>query len=231
MKSPARRLLEDMTALGFNPFDPQTAFMGLQGLISQVSPVTKGIELQGVTLDAEDGVINAKLIADSKTVWLRFYVMGEDPILGVDYDDDDDVDVEFDLSPLDPNMYGDLIDLGSIDTWMPQEMFQDIVFNDLIPEEDDADKTGITEDSKSLEEMTLSQLQLAALKAFPSSPAQKEIQAEIKKRLDRGEKTWLPPVKKKSVDEEESLDDWEGSGSDGSGTPNEGKLKRRKPRS
>jgi len=44
-----------------------------------------------------------------------------------------------------------------------------------------------------LSEATLSQLQIAALKAFPSSPYQREIRAEIDKRHARGEKTWLPP--------------------------------------
>lgn len=36
-----------------------------------------------------------------------------------------------------------------------------------------------------------------AIRAFPSSPRQREIQAEIKKRFARGEKTWLPPEKRK----------------------------------
>jgi hypothetical protein len=167
MKSPARKILEDMTALGFNPFDPETAAMGLQGLIAQIHPVSKGVQLDTVELDAEDGVINVRLLADSRVVWLRFYVMGGYPCLGVDYDDDDDVDVEFDLEELDPPIYDGLIDLGSIDSWMSQETLADILFNDQVP-----------------------------------------------------------------ANEEVSLDDWEGSGSDGSGTPNEsaGKLKRRAPK-
>ena len=44
-----------------------------------------------------------------------------------------------------------------------------------------------------LSEATLSQLQVAALKAFPSSPYQLAIRAEINRRHARGEKTWLPP--------------------------------------
>jgi hypothetical protein len=47
-------------------------------------------------------------------------------------------------------------------------------------------------------DMTLSKLQLAALKAFPSSPIQKEIQKEIRKRIEKGEKTWHPGDKKKN---------------------------------
>jgi hypothetical protein len=48
---------------------------------------------------------------------------------------------------------------------------------------------------KPLSDMTLSALQLAALRAFPSSPKQLEIRKEIEKRLASGEKTWLPPLK------------------------------------
>jgi hypothetical protein len=185
MRSQARKLLEDMTALGFNPFDPETAFMGLQSLIAQISPVAKGVHLESVDLDTEEGCIRCKLLADSKVVWLYFYTQGGFPVLGVDYDNDDDVDVEFDLEDLDPPIYDGLIDLGSIDTWMDQEVLQDILFNDLIPEQGTAGKTD---------------------ELFDNS------------------------ITDIDANEEESLDDWEGSGSDGSGTPNEGKaLKRRVP--
>lgn len=44
-------------------------------------------------------------------------------------------------------------------------------------------------------EATLGQLQIAALKAFPSSPYQLEIRAEINRRHERGEKVWTPTRK------------------------------------
>lgn len=43
-----------------------------------------------------------------------------------------------------------------------------------------------------LEKASIGQLQIAALKAFPSSPYQKEIRAEIDKRHARGERQWVP---------------------------------------
>ena len=40
--------------------------------------------------------------------------------------------------------------------------------------------------------LTLGQLQIAALKAFPSSLYQKVVRAEINRRLDAGEKVTIP---------------------------------------
>jgi hypothetical protein len=51
----------------------------------------------------------------------------------------------------------------------------------------------------SIKDMTLSRLQIAALKAFPSSPIQKEIQKEIRKRIQQGEKTWFPNKKTRNA--------------------------------
>lgn len=48
---------------------------------------------------------------------------------------------------------------------------------------------------KTLKQLTIDQLQILALRAFPSSPRQIEIQAEIKKRLARGEKFYFPAEK------------------------------------
>lgn len=42
--------------------------------------------------------------------------------------------------------------------------------------------------------LTVGQLELAALKAFPSSPRQLAIRGEINRRLARGERAWTPPV-------------------------------------
>lgn len=47
----------------------------------------------------------------------------------------------------------------------------------------------------SIKDMTLSKLELQALKAPPSSPIQKEIQAEIQLRRSQGEKSWRPEEK------------------------------------
>lgn len=47
-----------------------------------------------------------------------------------------------------------------------------------------------------LKDATIGQLQIAALKAFPSSPYQKEIRAELDRRHARGERAWVPPSKK-----------------------------------
>lgn len=44
--------------------------------------------------------------------------------------------------------------------------------------------------------MTLGQLELAALRAFPSSPIQRAIRAEIGKRVARGETSWRPNGKR-----------------------------------
>ena len=49
-----------------------------------------------------------------------------------------------------------------------------------------------------LSEATVSQLQIAALKAFPSSPYQLEIRAELNRRHARGERAWVPPTRKKN---------------------------------
>lgn len=47
-----------------------------------------------------------------------------------------------------------------------------------------------------LQAMTLGQLELAALKAFPSSPVQRAINVEIDVRRARGEKSWRPNGKR-----------------------------------
>lgn len=156
----ARQLLNEYSELGVYTFSDQEAEAALKSLISQVFPAKQGLELQSVVVDQEEDCVCAEILAAGNSMRLYFYMEDGIPLMCVDYDSNEIQDVEFDLRGLDPDIMGDMVDVSSIDKWMPSEILANVVFNDWNPNDarnesqslDDWDRSGSGGDGSAVSE-------------------------------------------------------------------------------
>lgn len=129
----AKQLLEQYSEMGVGIADKDLIARAVDSLISQTHPQEQGIEL--VDISIEDEVVVVELLANNKPVVLKFMRSSESPLLMAQVGDSED---DYDISGLEPKVIGGEIDMESLDKWMPQELFQNIIFDQWTPAENEA---------------------------------------------------------------------------------------------